>query len=185
MPLTINDALDSSSEPPTSTSTIKTSTADPMLSVPVNAVAASAQIIQVAGRAFKMFTASHKSHTISPRHDDEHYPLETNEQTMPNNNDEQTTMTNKRQKIPYNRLVWFDYSGAGTPKMPGSQYFNEQALFIFDIVILVYDTCFTEINISIIRNCKQSKFPLFIVYSKSDTHIQNILQDLGYDDNDK
>ncbi|KAF8810328.1 hypothetical protein BYT27DRAFT_7253912 [Phlegmacium glaucopus] len=37
-------------------STIKTSTADPMLSVPANAVAASAQVIQVAGRAFKIFT---------------------------------------------------------------------------------------------------------------------------------
>ncbi|KAF8813103.1 hypothetical protein BYT27DRAFT_7085295, partial [Phlegmacium glaucopus] len=52
--LTINDALDSSSEPATSMSTIKTSTADPMLSVPANAVAASTQVIQVAGRAFKM-----------------------------------------------------------------------------------------------------------------------------------
>ncbi|KAF8802779.1 hypothetical protein BYT27DRAFT_7341178 [Phlegmacium glaucopus] len=59
--LTINNALDSSSEPATSTSTIKTSTANPMLSIPANAVAASAQVIQVAGRAFKDvgITASH------------------------------------------------------------------------------------------------------------------------------
>ncbi|KAF8805999.1 hypothetical protein BYT27DRAFT_7339271 [Phlegmacium glaucopus] len=89
-----------------------------------------------------------------------------------------------RQEIPYNRLVWFDCSGAGTPKMPGWQYFNEQGLFIFDIVILVYDTRFTEIDISIIRNCERFNIPLFIVRSKSDTHIRNILQDLGYDDND-
>ncbi|KAF8809739.1 hypothetical protein BYT27DRAFT_7337129 [Phlegmacium glaucopus] len=176
MPLTINDALDSSSEPPTSTSTIKTSTADPMLSVPANAVAASAQIIQVAGRAFKMppirATPSHHVTMTSTT------PWRLTTKAIDRYPD-------PHQKIPYNRLVWFDYSGAGTPKMPGSQYFNEQALFIFDIVILVYDTCFTEIDISIIRNCKQFKFPLFIVYSKSDTHIRNILQDLGYDDNDK
>ncbi|KAF8811251.1 hypothetical protein BYT27DRAFT_6460832 [Phlegmacium glaucopus] len=45
--LTINDALGSSSEPATSTSTIKTSTT--MLSVPANAAVASAQVIQLAG----------------------------------------------------------------------------------------------------------------------------------------
>ncbi|KAF8808299.1 hypothetical protein BYT27DRAFT_7189123 [Phlegmacium glaucopus] len=47
--LTINDALGSSSEPATSTSTIETSTAGPMPSVPANAAAASTQVIQVAG----------------------------------------------------------------------------------------------------------------------------------------
>ncbi|KAF8808866.1 hypothetical protein BYT27DRAFT_6539035 [Phlegmacium glaucopus] len=46
---TINDALGSSSEPATSTSTIKASTADHILSVPANTAAASAQVIQVAG----------------------------------------------------------------------------------------------------------------------------------------
>ncbi|KAF8799527.1 hypothetical protein BYT27DRAFT_7246039, partial [Phlegmacium glaucopus] len=45
---TVNDALGSNIEP-ASTSTIKTSTADPMLSVPANAAAESAQVIQVAG----------------------------------------------------------------------------------------------------------------------------------------
>jgi hypothetical protein len=49
--LTINDALSSISEPETSTSTINKSTADPVLSVPASAAAASAQVTQVAGVA--------------------------------------------------------------------------------------------------------------------------------------
>ncbi|KAF8812630.1 hypothetical protein BYT27DRAFT_7251559 [Phlegmacium glaucopus] len=40
---------------------------------------------------FLSTTTAAMSHPISPRHDDEHYPLETNEQTMPNDR-----TTNKR-----------------------------------------------------------------------------------------
>ena len=45
-----------------------------------------------------------------------------------------------RQELPYNRLVWFDCPGAGTLEIPGWQYFNQQGLFIFDIIVLVYDS---------------------------------------------
>ena len=45
-----------------------------------------------------------------------------------------------RKELPYNRLVWFDCPGAGTLEIPGWQYFNQQGLFIFDIIILVYDS---------------------------------------------
>jgi hypothetical protein len=47
--LTVNDTLSSISEPATSTSTINKSTAVPVLSVPISAAAASAQVTQVAG----------------------------------------------------------------------------------------------------------------------------------------
>ena len=43
-----------------------------------------------------------------------------------------------RTGLPFKRLVWFDCPGAGTLEIPGWQYFNQQGLFIFDIIILVY-----------------------------------------------
>ncbi|KAF8805998.1 hypothetical protein BYT27DRAFT_7339270 [Phlegmacium glaucopus] len=98
-----------------------------------------------------------------------------------------TTITrypDPRQSMPYRRLVWFDCPGAGTLKVPGYQYFKQHGLFIFDAVVLVYDTRFTEIDLCIIQNCERFKIPLFIVRSKADSHIRNILQDLGYDEND-
>ena len=55
-----------------------------------------------------------------------------------------TRYPDPRKEIPYNRLVWCDCPGAGTLKIPGWQYFNQQGLFIFDVIILVYDTVITS-----------------------------------------
>ena len=57
----------------------------------------------------------------------------------------ETTMSTTRypdphKEIPRSRFVWYDVPGAGTLNVPGWQYFNEQGLFIFDIIILVYDS---------------------------------------------
>ncbi|KAF8813329.1 hypothetical protein BYT27DRAFT_7084483 [Phlegmacium glaucopus] len=95
-----------------------------------------------------------------------------------------TRYPDPRKELPYKRLVWFDCPGAGTLEIPGWQYFNEQGLFIFDVIVLVYDTRFTQIDVSIIKNCERFKIPLFIIRSKADVHIRNIIQDLGYDEND-
>ena len=56
----------------------------------------------------------------------------------------ETTMSITRypdphEELPRSRFIWFDVPGAGTLNVPGWQYFNEQGLFIFDIIILVYD----------------------------------------------
>jgi hypothetical protein len=45
-----------------------------------------------------------------------------------------------RAEFPYSHFVWFDVPGAGTVNIPGWQYFNNQGLFIFDVIVLVYDT---------------------------------------------
>ena len=45
-----------------------------------------------------------------------------------------------RTGLPFKRLVWYDCPGAGTLEIPGWQYFNQQGLFIFDIIIVVYDS---------------------------------------------
>ena len=53
-----------------------------------------------------------------------------------------TRYPDSRKELPYKRLVWFDCPGAGRLEIPGLQYFNQQGLYIFDIIILVYDSVF-------------------------------------------
>ena len=49
-----------------------------------------------------------------------------------------------RAEFPHSRFVWFDVPGAGTLDIPRWQYFNDQGLFIFDVIVLVYDTVSLE-----------------------------------------
>ena len=51
-----------------------------------------------------------------------------------------TRYPDPREELPYKRFVWYDCPGAGTLKTPSWKYFNQQGLFIFDIIILVYAT---------------------------------------------
>lgn len=44
-----------------------------------------------------------------------------------------------RNEHPYSRFIWFDVPGAGTLEISDWQYFNQQGLFIFDAMVLVYD----------------------------------------------
>lgn len=89
-------------------------------------------------------------------------------------------------ELPHSRFIWFDVPGAGTPNVPGWQYFNEQGLFIFDIIILVYDARFTQIDVTIIQHCERYRIPLFIVRSKADVQIKNILTDqFDYDEGEE
>jgi len=57
---------------------------------------------------------------------------------------ETTTETKRypdpRPGMPYELFVWYDVPGAGTLDIPSIRYFNEQGLFIFDFIVLVYDT---------------------------------------------
>ena len=59
-----------------------------------------------------------------------------------------TRYPDPRKESPYDRLVWYDCPGAGTLKIPGWQYFNQQGLFIFDIIVLVYAMVIISINLS-------------------------------------
>ena len=56
-----------------------------------------------------------------------------------------------RKELPYNRLVWCDCPGAGTLEIPGWQYFNQQGLFIFDIIVLVYASVIISIQVTYYR----------------------------------
>jgi Interferon-inducible GTPase (IIGP) len=59
----------------------------------------------------------------------------------------ETTMAITRypEELPYKRLVWYDCPSGGTLEIPGWLYFNRQGLFIFDIIVLVYDSVIISI----------------------------------------
>ncbi|KAK0473220.1 interferon-inducible GTPase-domain-containing protein [Armillaria novae-zelandiae] len=75
-----------------------------------------------------------------------------------------------------NPFIWFDVPGAGTLSCPDWTYFNDQGLYIFDAIIVVFNDRLTNTDIAILRNCERYKIPTYIVRSKSDIHIENILK---------
>ncbi|KAF9222887.1 hypothetical protein BS17DRAFT_782759 [Gyrodon lividus] len=95
----------------------------------------------------------------------------------------ETTLTINRlpDPNPTNPFVWYDIPGAGTLKIRDWQYFNEQGLYVFDCIIVLYDNRFTMTDIAILMNCKRFSIPTYIVRSKADAHIRNIMRENGYD----
>ncbi|KIK96062.1 hypothetical protein PAXRUDRAFT_826373 [Paxillus rubicundulus Ve08.2h10] len=78
-------------------------------------------------------------------------------------------------------FVWYDIPGAGTLKIPEWQYFNIQGLYVFDCIVVLFDNRFTMTDIAILNNSRRFKIPTYIVRSKADQHIRNIMKDTGYD----
>ncbi|KAI5806105.1 P-loop containing nucleoside triphosphate hydrolase protein [Geopyxis carbonaria] len=85
---------------------------------------------------------------------------------------------------PRSRFVWYDIPGAGTQKIKGWQYFNNQGLYVFDFVIVLVDNRFTELEVEILKNCHRMGIPCFIVRSKADQHIANIEKEQAMDEED-
>jgi signal recognition particle receptor subunit beta len=79
---------------------------------------------------------------------------------------------------PDSRIVLYDVPGAGTLEIPGRDYFNSQGLYMFDAIIVLFDNRFTQTDIAILQNCEVVDIPCFVVRSKSDMHIENILQSM-------
>lgn len=77
--------------------------------------------------------------------------------------------------------VWYDIPGAGTQRISDSQYFTAQALFVFDVIMVVIGNRFLESDCQIIRCCLQFTIPFFIVRSKSDQEITNMMRDKDED----
>ncbi|KAG1821355.1 interferon-inducible GTPase-domain-containing protein [Suillus variegatus] len=98
----------------------------------------------------------------------------------------ETTLTMARLPDPNAKypLVWHDIPGAGTLKIPDWQYFNTQGLYVFDGIIVLFDNCFTMTDIALLVNCRRFKIPTYIVRSKADQHILDIMKDNGYDSNE-
>ncbi|KAH7887342.1 interferon-inducible GTPase-domain-containing protein [Phlebopus sp. FC_14] len=93
-------------------------------------------------------------------------------------------MTRYPDANPQHPFVWYDIPGAGTLKIPDWQYFNIQGLYVFDCIIILFDNRFTMTDIAILTNCRRFNIPTYIVRSKADQHIRNIMRDMGYDSDD-
>lgn len=86
---------------------------------------------------------------------------------------------------PSSRSVWYDVPGAGTLKVPDWKYFNDQGLFVFDCIIVVVNNRFTATDVAILSNARRFGIPAFIVRSKADQHIRNVMKDIGYNSEDE
>ena len=82
-------------------------------------------------------------------------------------------------------LAWFDIPGAGTHQVSGWKYFKKQGLYAFDAIIVLFDGRFTETDITILENCSRLDIPSFIVRSKADVHIHNIIMAKQSDDEEE
>ncbi|PCH37215.1 hypothetical protein WOLCODRAFT_167389 [Wolfiporia cocos MD-104 SS10] len=78
--------------------------------------------------------------------------------------------------------IWYDIPGAGTLSIPAEKYFNTQGLFVFDCIIILFDSRFTETDIAILKRCAYFNIPYFLVRAKSALHIQNFISDLRDDE---
>ncbi|KAG6331109.1 hypothetical protein ID866_7980 [Astraeus odoratus] len=83
------------------------------------------------------------------------------------------------------QFAWYDVPGSGTLKIPDWQYFNSQGLYVFDCIIVLFNNRFTMTDQAILTNCRRFRIPTFIVRSKSDQHILNLMKDMGYDPDDE
>ena len=90
-------------------------------------------------------------------------------------------MTRYPDANPENPFVWYDIPGAGTLKCRDWQYFNDQGLYVFDCIIVLFDNRFTMTDIAILVNARRFNIPTYIVRSKADQHIRNIMIEKGYD----
>ncbi|KAJ7212874.1 P-loop containing nucleoside triphosphate hydrolase protein [Mycena haematopus] len=86
---------------------------------------------------------------------------------------------------PKNPFVWYDMPGAGTLHVPDWQYFNEQGLYVFDALVVLIDNRFTMTDVAILRNARLFGIPCYIVRSKADMQIRNVMKDMGYDSDDE
>lgn len=80
--------------------------------------------------------------------------------------------------------VWYDVPGAGTLKIPDWLYFNSQGLYIYDCIIVLFNDRFTATEIAVLTNCRRFKIPTYIVRSKADSHIRDIMKEEGYNSDD-
>lgn len=76
------------------------------------------------------------------------------------------------------KFVWYDIPGAGTVNVSNANYFIKQGLYIFDAIIVLFDSRFVDTDITILENCKKFNIPAFIVRSKSDTQIKAIADEI-------
>ncbi|KAF8437304.1 hypothetical protein L210DRAFT_3647596 [Boletus edulis BED1] len=56
---------------------------------------------------------------------------------------------------------------------------------VFDCVIVLFNNRFTMTDQAILTNCHRYRIPTFVVRSKADQHIRNLMKEMGYDSDDE
>lgn len=74
-------------------------------------------------------------------------------------------------------LAWYDVPGAGTVRVRDWQYFNNQGLYIFDLIIIAVGDRITKTDVDLLFHCKRFDIPTFFVRSKADQYIKNMAED--------
>lgn len=83
------------------------------------------------------------------------------------------------------KFVWYDVPGCDTVASSGEEnYFNKQGLYIFDAILVAVDLNFSKSTIQIIKNCQKWNIPWYLVRSKADQHIDNLVKQLLQDNDD-
>eukprot|EP01055_Gregarina_sp_Pseudo9_P001415 Gregarina_sp_Pseudo_9__1414@NODE_1946_length_1238_cov_27_412844_g1803_i0_p1_GENE_NODE_1946_length_1238_cov_27_412844_g1803_i0NODE_1946_length_1238_cov_27_412844_g1803_i0_p1_ORF_typecomplete_len349_score63_84IIGP/PF05049_13/6_1e02IIGP/PF05049_13/5e52MMR_HSR1/PF01926_23/5_4e07FeoB_N/PF02421_18/6_5e07ABC_tran/PF00005_27/5_7e06RsgA_GTPase/PF03193_16/4_8e05RsgA_GTPase/PF03193_16/6_2e02AIG1/PF04548_16/2_4e03AIG1/PF04548_16/0_00031Roc/PF08477_13/0_00035AAA_29/PF13555_6/0_00059KAP_NTPase/PF07693_14/9e02 len=92
----------------------------------------------------------------------------------------ETTLEIGRYEAPdmLSKVVWYDIPGAGTIKVDRWHYFKKQCLCGFEAVILVWNNRFVDTDIEILTECQKRRIPCFVVRSKCDVDLKNILRDI-------
>ncbi|KAF8851659.1 hypothetical protein BDZ45DRAFT_660306 [Acephala macrosclerotiorum] len=71
------------------------------------------------------------------------------------------------------RFIWYDIPGAGTEHVKDWQYYHDQKLFIYDIVILANHSTLTVSDLRILKICDYRNQKCIVVRTKTDGHIYN------------
>lgn len=82
------------------------------------------------------------------------------------------TPTQYRLSNKSNALIW-DLAGAGTLKWPFQTYAQIVGLRHFNLVLIVYASRFTEIDLALIHHLKHHAIPVCVVRQKVNTDIVN------------
>ncbi|KAH0606539.1 uncharacterized protein H6S33_003373 [Morchella sextelata] len=84
---------------------------------------------------------------------------------------------NPEAQPPWSWTVWFDVPGVETSRIPHLEYFKNQGLYAFNVIILLIGDRLEECDCSIVSSCEKREIPCIIVRSKSDQHIDNMLKE--------
>ncbi|KAG7442630.1 uncharacterized protein BT62DRAFT_935933 [Guyanagaster necrorhizus] len=87
-----------------------------------------------------------------------------------------SVVTSYHDPNPVNSFIWFDVPGSGTLACSDWTYFNDQGLYIFDAIIVLFNDRFTATDVAILKNSERYNIPTYVVRSKSDVHVMNLLK---------
>eukprot|EP00047_Mylnosiga_fluctuans_P013368 m.31283 g.31283 ORF g.31283 m.31283 type:complete len:531 (-) comp4870_c0_seq2:53-1645(-) len=95
----------------------------------------------------------------------------------------ETTTSRGEYEMPENpQWILHDLPGAGTLRNSCQGYFDRFELHKVDVLIIVTSQTIMNIDLQLIAACQRERIPVFVVRSKSDQLVANILSDRGLDD---